>query len=1578
MTNRRHTVLLKARGLSKRYPFPPPIVSSLLTWIVFSVFVLSDLTAQTVIFSDPGRTYNDTDGPTFDSYGPVNISNCSSVRFELDYNFSLPWEGSGNMESSDECNFATPPCAGNPQMPLGPCANCWDFLWAQFIIDGATVGGDLIGEAGTTNSEQSGSITLDRCTFGNNATASINVTTQTWASNEAVTFSRIMIICYEGLPTANATPDPICQDEVLFLNGSVGDPGAVTNTMWSGPGNIEDPLSLTTRVNNLPPGVATFTLSSTDANNCTSTDQVSIIVHPTPNAFPAGPLTACASMGNQATFDLTTLDLTISGGGADPVQWYRDPGLNNQIVPPNLFTTGSTTVYAVVNNGFCESEVIEVELIVKQNPTARGTMLEACEEVPGSGRATFDLTELDDEVNAGQGFMVNYYSDPAGLIPLPSPYNTGTATIYAKVINEECESSLVQIRLIVYPRPMGRSLTLEFCEDPSGSGKYDIDLRSLLDSVRLNSSHDVEFFEDALFLTEANNPYRALEGSNTIYARIFDGRCESDAISISIEVLPTPFIRGTTLSICEDPPGSGQGVFELDSIVDILIGSQNLMVEWYADSLLTTTFSKTYTGPDTTIFVRATNGLCASDTQRIELRTIMPPTAQPYGDTACADQSGRAFFDLTRLDSFIANDLTVEEVFYAFDSTFNQQAGTSLVSGDTIIWARVFNGACPSEVVPIELVAIPSPFFNRVNDEVACDSFELPDLSGLNLTGAQAYYSGINGMGQRLDPGDIIRSTTKLFLYDQNGICEAQDSFNITIIESPNAGLNDTINVCEGATVDLSTYLVQADPGGRFTDDSSSMALTDSLFDATGLDGRTLSFSYVVDGLSPCRADSAIIFVNVVEEVEAGLDSTVTVCLGDSVDLQGLLRNADAGGSFMEAMPSGGLQGQLFVTGLAGTGSFDFEYVIGDGVVCPERRSSFQVTVLEGAAIDPIRDTSICDFFILQDIQGTNTTNVSYYTQPNGSGLSLQAGDTIFNSTTVFAYGGIGQCNDEETFDVTILQPAEVLIQDEYCADSTVIIGGETFDFDRPSDTIVLEGAAGNGCDSIIMVNLSFLPLSTEYLTTRICREDSIIINGRVYDQGNPTGTEIFPNASWRGCDSIVNINLAFFPSPVGILNTTLCGEDSIIINGRVYDETNASGTEVLENASWRGCDSIVTVQLSFYDPQSTIDSTLCPGEALVVNGRVYDEQNRQGTENLEGASWRGCDSLVSVVISYYAPAESMIEQTLCVGSSIEINGVTYDESNPRGRDTLFGASSSGCDSIVSINLDFVNSADLFISEAICEGDSLDINGVIYDANNPSGRDTLFGAASNGCDSVIHIDLEFISPGVSEISATLCPDEFLEVAGTRFDEDRASGSVRLEGQSVSGCDSIINVNLTYEDFFVDPGYQEFDIVLGDSVQVNFLTDLPFDSIIWNTTEGVSCTDCLNPVFSPTTNTTYIITFVDENGCTLTAEVRFTVSVVRNVYLPNTFSPNGDNLNDRIRLFARDGVIDVIETFEVYDRWGELVYREENTRPDNGTHLGWDGLFNGEPVVPDVFVILTRYRLRSGDSEQLSQSVTVIR
>jgi hypothetical protein len=92
-------------------------------------------------------------------------------------------------------------------------------------------------------------------------------------------------------------------------------------------------------------------------------------------------------------------------------------------------------------------------------------------------------------------------------------------------------------------------------------------------------------------------------------------------------------------------------------------------------------------------------------------------------------------------------------------------------------------------------------------------------------------------------------------------------------------------------------------------------------------------------------------------------------------------------------------------------------------------------------------------------------------------------------------------------------------------------------------------------------------------------------------------------------------------------------------------------------------------------------------------------------------------------------------------GYSVDVNGVTYDESNPTGTEILTNA--AGCDSTVSINLVFSPSSTGEETYLGCEGDgySVDVNGVTYDESNPTGTEILTNAA--GCDSIVSINLVY-------------------------------------------------------------------------------------------------------------------------------------------------------------------------------------------------------------------------------------------
>ncbi|MEM9919740.1 MAG: gliding motility-associated C-terminal domain-containing protein, partial [Bacteroidota bacterium] len=196
------------------------------------------------------------------------------------------------------------------------------------------------------------------------------------------------------------------------------------------------------------------------------------------------------------------------------------------------------------------------------------------------------------------------------------------------------------------------------------------------------------------------------------------------------------------------------------------------------------------------------------------------------------------------------------------------------------------------------------------------------------------------------------------------------------------------------------------------------------------------------------------------------------------------------------------------------------------------------------------------------------------------------------------------------------------------------------------------------------------------------------------------------------------------------------------------------------------------------------------------------------------------------------------------------------------------------------------------------------------------------------------------------------------------------------------------IGCEYEEIFTIPEVplkvvsvqQEIVVELGQSEQIFANTNIPnaeIDTIIWAPTDGLSCVDCLDPFVTAVDETRYSLTIIDENGCSAEAEILVRVRKERNVYIPNVFSPNGDGVNDVFMIFAGDNLIKSINSFQVFDRWGELIYEDFNFMPNDPTR-GWDGRLRGELLNPAVFVYWAEVEFVDGWKELYKGDVTLLR
>jgi gliding motility-associated-like protein len=109
-------------------------------------------------------------------------------------------------------------------------------------------------------------------------------------------------------------------------------------------------------------------------------------------------------------------------------------------------------------------------------------------------------------------------------------------------------------------------------------------------------------------------------------------------------------------------------------------------------------------------------------------------------------------------------------------------------------------------------------------------------------------------------------------------------------------------------------------------------------------------------------------------------------------------------------------------------------------------------------------------------------------------------------------------------------------------------------------------------------------------------------------------------------------------------------------------------------------------------------------------------------------------------------------------------------------------------------------------------------------------------------------------------------------------------------------------------------------------------------------------------------------YTDVFGCIDTITKQISIGYV--LYIPNTFTPDGNRFNNTF--FAKSINIQVIE-FEIFNRWGELVFYSTDTEFD------WDGTYNGKDCPDGTYVYRIRYNSITNRKEEVKIGhVTLLR
>lgn len=388
-------------------------------------------------------------------------------------------------------------------------------------------------------------------------------------------------------------------------------------------------------------------------------------------------------------------------------------------------------------------------------------------------------------------------------------------------------------------------------------------------------------------------------------------------------------------------------------------------------------------------------------------------------------------------------------------------------------------------------------------------------------------------------------------------------------------------------------------------------------------------------------------------------------------------------------------------------------------------------------------------------------------------------------------------------------------------------------------DSSVNTYTSQNGCDSVVRY------LVSSYPTTPVTSFALSICQGdSVFFGGNWIkfpGVFSFITSNQYGCDSISELTLTVNPYIAANQNAFICEGDSFLWYGTYYYNTGQYN-RVLPNAT--GCDSLITLHLQSYQTYLFQDTvSICPNDFVVFHGQSVSSP---GFYTHTYTSVDGCDSVRSLQLFVKPFFTSVISATICQGSIYNFAGNAYTST---GSYSNTFTASNGCDSVVTLQLTVTQPAAVSIQDTICSGQQYNFNGNLL-SNTGTYTQTL--STTNGCDSVVTLQLTVTQPITILQQATICSGQQYSFYGSTL---TASGNyIHIISQG-TGCDTTITLQLTVTDTLFT--YTTASVCSGQSYNFygNLLTTAGTHEQYFTTTTGCDSVVVLVLTLHPTFNIT---------------------------------------------------------------------------------------------------------------------------
>ncbi|MBQ9474570.1 MAG: gliding motility-associated C-terminal domain-containing protein [Bacteroidales bacterium] len=576
-------------------------------------------------------------------------------------------------------------------------------------------------------------------------------------------------------------------------------------------------------------------------------------------------------------------------------------------------------------------------------------------------------------------------------------------------------------------------------------------------------------------------------------------------------------------------------------------------------------------------------------------------------------------------------------------------------------------------------------------------------------------------------------------------------------------------------------------------------------------------------------------------------------------------------------------------------------------------------------------------------------------------GVGMHGVDSILTMTLY-----VGPVYSVEVFD-TICNDIRLLFCSEYCDSSGVY---------------VCHSVTGNGCDSIVTLRLTIKQeLHRNVYDTVYERELPYSRYGlTLRDRPAPRGMTQYDTSSLYtiyntiGCDSVIHYELHLYLNSYDTVVASCCvNQLPFVWLGYRFDVGGIVNDTML---SHNGADSIVSFLLAVHDTShTTMQVSACDGYRW-IDGYRYTASTTSPVVTLRTVY--GCDSIVHLDLTVYQVMRT-VESVVACDSFVWDNGHTYFVSTNTATKTFEG--SSGCDSIVTLNLAIYNSRHTELTDTLCSSERYRFGAGRMLSDPGTYYDTL--RTYRGCDSTVTLHLAVRpQPSLAIVSEYQC----------------RTANYLLTAQSNVDCflwnsvpyDPALNEQETNRVVSVNPQQTTVYTVTADYYQR--LTCPSFSSVTLDPVPPINVELEVSPTFL--THDRNLLTaidrshghigrnwFIDGEYMGSNAYVYYTnidkdsIPVMLEVYnnicrdtayrlvqvrkyalwIPTAFTPDAKEGSDVNRTFAAVG--EGIAEFEmnVYSRNGVLVFHSSNI------HDGWDGTYRGQRCPQGAYTYVIRYR-----------------